>query len=81
MSPTKTEAELKREIFEDQERYASAKQIEDHERRLRDLETWRSWMTGVGFCVNAVVLVAIGVCTWMVTSGIAEVLQRLPVKR
>ena len=90
MNPPKTEHELRQIILEDEDRYARMVEklearmmgpngpVTDHETRMRALENWRAWMTGVGFCVNAITLVAIGVCTWMVTSGMAEIVQRLP---
>lgn len=78
MSPTKTEQDLKRAILEDQDRFATAKQADDHETRIRDLEKWQFRMMGVGLCVGFLMTIFVGVSTWTVTTSVENLMNRLP---
>jgi len=73
-----SEQELKRAVLEDNERFASAKQGDDHETRIRDLEKklWQmSWLPPL---VGVFLTIVTGVSTWIITNGLEQVLQRLP---
>ncbi len=90
MSPPKTESELRREIIQDEDRYAAlvAKvetrlagpdgPITDHERRVRELEKWQWRMMGVGICVSFLMTIFVGVSTWTVTASVENLINRLP---
>lgn len=90
MAPTKTEAELRQIILQEEERYAAiveklegrlagpAGPITDHEERIRALEKWQWKTVGVHMCVGILVMAFTGICTSIVTKNIEQVLEKIP---
>lgn len=50
---------------------------DDHEGRLRELEKWQWKQIGINVVLSTFVTVFVGISTWFVTSGLAQVAERI----